>query len=155
MHLSWSHPDKELPKLQQDNYLYILSCQSEGNNFELSVKGGGADLKNLLEHTRYTCHLSVAPLLSENETAVITFTTLGKNTLLYRGEICFIQVYLIADTLTINFINDTPSILSNTIRLEFLINRPVAKITCRIIGHDEKQDCKHIFVTYDGTIGSI
>ena len=78
VHLSWSHPDRELPQLQQDNFLYFLSCWSQNNNFQLSANGSSIDLQDLQPLTEYTCLLSTEPSLSENETAMITFTTLGK-----------------------------------------------------------------------------
>ena len=47
-----------------------------------------------------------------------------------------------AETLKITFVHDTPSVLNNTVRAEFSINRPVKKISCRIMGHSRKKDCK-------------
>lgn len=72
---SWSHPDEELPKMQQEQYIYNLFCNSHNTYLQLSAKGSTVDLHNLKEHTEYTCNIS---LLYANETAEIMFTTLGK-----------------------------------------------------------------------------
>ena len=79
--LSWSHPDENLPQMQQEQYLYNLLCNSNSANLQLSAKGSHVNLYDLTEHTKYTCYLSV---LYANETADITFTTQGKNTLTFH-----------------------------------------------------------------------
>lgn len=77
--LSWNHPDSELPKFQRENYLYVLSCHSQDNNMEISAKGETTILEDLQASTQYRCRVSLAPSLTENQTAGITFTTLGKS----------------------------------------------------------------------------
>lgn len=76
--LSWNHPDSELPKFQRQNYLYVLLCRSQVSNMEISAKGETTILDDLQASTEYTCLVSLAPSLTENQTAAITFTTLGK-----------------------------------------------------------------------------
>lgn len=78
MKLLWNHPDSEIPTVQRGNYLYILSCHSRESNFQVSAKGESTVLEDLLANTQYTCQVSLAPSLTQNETATITFTTLGK-----------------------------------------------------------------------------
>jgi hypothetical protein len=75
--LVWDHPDSELPNYQRGNYLYVLSCHSADHNMEVSVKGENIILEDLQSSTEYTCLISLAPSLTENQTATITFTTLG------------------------------------------------------------------------------
>ena len=75
--LTWNHPDSELPKIQRENYLYVLLCHGDDHDFEIRSKGEMTTLDDLQASTEYNCQVSLAPSLTENETAVITFTTLG------------------------------------------------------------------------------
>lgn len=75
--LSWNHPDEELPQYQKDNYLYLVSCHSQNHDFQQMPRGENAILEDLDPSTEYTCQVSLAPSLTENETATITFTTIG------------------------------------------------------------------------------
>lgn len=75
--LTWSHPDSELPRGQKGNYLYTLLCHSQDSDFQKSAKGEAIVLPTLQASTEYTCQVSLGHSLTENETAVIVFTTLG------------------------------------------------------------------------------
>lgn len=142
--LLWNHPDSEVPKIQRENLLYFLACHSQSSNFQKSTKGENITLTDLQPDTEYTCRVALTPSFPENLTATIVFTTLGMNVLAMVYYITLIIILSHAEPLSIQYVNNTPNIEGNTVKLEFQTNRAASKITCRISGLTSKKDCKLI-----------
>lgn len=144
--LSWRHPDRELPQIMSETSSYLLLCWDQtGHKFQKEREGTIVILDNLQANTNYFCNLSLAHS-EHHETASAGFTTLGIADLLRYNTVpgLLIVYIIIAETLKLNFIGNTPYVEANMVRVNFLMNRPTTKLTCRILGQRQKYDCKYL-----------